>query len=46
MAGARLPQGLRLADWVVVGITAAIGLTVSLFFAPAAFPEGAALADT
>ena len=46
LAGARLPQGLRLADLVVVGITAAIGLTVSLFFATAAFPEGAALAET
>ncbi len=28
------------------GITAAIGFTVSLFFATAAFPEGAALAET
>ena len=46
LAGARLPQGLRPADLVVVGITAAIGFTVSLFFATAAFPEGAPLAET
>ena len=46
LAGARLPRGLRLADLVVVGITAAIGFTVSLFFATAAFPAGAALAET
>ena len=46
LAGASLPQGLRLADLVVVGITAAIGFTVSLFFATAAFPAGAALAET
>ena len=45
-AGARLPQGLRHADLVVIGITAAIGFTVSLFFATAAFPGGAALAET
>ena len=38
LAGARLPQGLRVADLVVIGITAAIGFTVSLFFATAAFP--------
>jgi NhaA family Na+:H+ antiporter len=30
----------------VVGITASIGFTVSLFFATAAFPEGSALAET
>ena len=46
LAGARLPQGLRLADLVVVGIAASIGFTVSLFFATAAFPAGAALAET
>jgi NhaA family Na+:H+ antiporter len=46
LAGARLPQGLRVADLVVIGITAAIGFTVSLFFATAAFPAGAALAET
>jgi NhaA family Na+:H+ antiporter len=46
LAGAILPPGLRLADLVVIGITAAIGFTVSLFFATAAFPAGAALAQT
>ena len=46
LIGARLPPGLRLADMLVVGIAASIGLTVALFFATAAFPEGAALAQT
>ena len=46
LAVARLPQGLRVADLVIIGITAAIGFTVSLFFATAAFPAGAALAET
>jgi NhaA family Na+:H+ antiporter len=46
LAGARLPAGLRLADVAVIGIAAAIGFTVSLFFATAAFPTGAALAET
>jgi NhaA family Na+:H+ antiporter len=46
LAGASLPAGLHLADLVLVGITAAIGFTVSLFFATAAFPAGAALAET
>jgi NhaA family Na+:H+ antiporter len=46
LAGANLPQGLHLADLIVIGITAAIGFTVSLFFATAAFPQGAALAET
>jgi NhaA family Na+:H+ antiporter len=46
LAGARLPEGLYVRDLVVVGIAAAIGFTVSLFFATAAFPEGAALAET
>ncbi len=44
--GARLPPGLGIGDLVVVGVAAAIGFTVSLFFATAAFPEGAALAET
>jgi NhaA family Na+:H+ antiporter len=30
----------------LVGITASIGFTVALFFATAAFPDGAALAQT
>ena len=46
LAGARLPAGLLLADLMLVGITAATGFTVSLFFATAAFPAGAALAET
>jgi NhaA family Na+:H+ antiporter len=44
--GGRLPPGLRSGDLLVVGVTAAIGFTVSLFFATAAFPGGAALAET
>ena len=45
-AGGRRPSALRHADLLVVGVTASIGFTVSLFFATAAFPEGAALAET
>jgi NhaA family Na+:H+ antiporter len=44
--GARLPRGFTGRDLLVVGIVASIGFTVSLFFATAAFPEGAALAQT
>ena len=46
LAGGHLPPGLRKSDLFVVGLVAAIGFTVSLFFATAAFPEGAALAET
>jgi NhaA family Na+:H+ antiporter len=46
LIGGRLPPGLHLRDLLVVGIAAAIGFTVSLFFATAAFPEGRALAET
>ena len=46
LAGGHLPPGLRVSDLLVVGLVAAIGFTVSLFFATAAFPEGAALAET
>ena len=46
VCGARLPSGLDVRDLVVVGIAASIGFTVSLFFATAAFPGGAALAQT
>lgn len=46
LAGARLPSGLRHADVVLTGVTAAIGFTVALFFATAAFPEGVALNET
>ena len=35
-----LPQGMRLIDLVVIGCVAAIGFTVSLFFASAAFEPG------
>jgi NhaA family Na+:H+ antiporter len=44
--GARLPDGLNGGDLVVVGIAAAIGFTVSLFFATAAFTDGPLLAQT
>jgi Na+:H+ antiporter, NhaA family len=44
--GGRLPPGLQSRDLLIVGIAAAIGFTVSLFFATAAFPGGAALAET
>lgn len=43
--GGRLPKGLHSRDLLLVGITAAIGFTVSLFFATAAFPPGAALSE-
>jgi NhaA family Na+:H+ antiporter len=47
LAGAHLPPGLRLQELVLVGVIAAIGFTVSLFFATAAFPGGgSALAET
>jgi Na+:H+ antiporter, NhaA family len=46
LAGGRLPPGLRAIDVVLVGVTAAIGFTVALFFATAAFPEGAELNAT
>lgn len=46
LLGGRLPPELRASDLLVVGIAAAIGFTVSLFFATAAFPGGAALAET
>ena len=46
LLGARLSPGLRVGDLLVVGVAAAIGFTVSLFFATAAFPEGTALAET
>jgi NhaA family Na+:H+ antiporter len=46
LAGARLPEGLGARELLVLGITASIGFTVSLFFATAAFPEGSALAET
>ena len=35
-----IPEGMRIIDLVVIGCVAAIGFTVSLFFASAAFPAG------
>jgi hypothetical protein len=46
LAAAHLPPGLRGVDLLLVGVAAAIGFTVSLFFATAAFPPGAALDET
>ena len=46
LVGGSLPPGLRTGDLLVVGVVASIGFTVSLFFATAAFPGGAALAET
>lgn len=46
LIGARLPTGLHARDLLVVGTAAAIGFTVSLFFATAAFPSGTVLAET
>ena len=44
--GGHLPEELSTGPLLVVGVAASIGFTVSLFFATAAFPEGAALAQT
>jgi NhaA family Na+:H+ antiporter len=41
--GLRLPAGLGWTDVVVVGLAAAMGFTVALFFATAAFPPGPVL---
>jgi NhaA family Na+:H+ antiporter len=46
LVGARLPEGIRSVDLAIIGIAASIGFTVSLFFATAAFAEGAALTET
>ena len=46
LAGGTLPPRLGSGDLLVVGVVAAIGFTVALFFATAAFPGGAALAET
>lgn len=43
--GMRAPGGLSFAHTVVLGIAAGIGFTVALFFATAAFPPGAVLAE-
>ena len=41
--GLHRPAGVSWRDLIVVGIAAAIGFTVALFFATAAFPEGSLL---
>jgi NhaA family Na+:H+ antiporter len=45
-AGFRMPDRLTWRDLVVVGLAAAIGFTVALFFATAAFPPGDHLDQT
>ena len=45
-AGFRLPDRLSWADLTVVALAAAIGFTVALFFATAAFPPGDHLDQT
>ncbi len=45
-AGLHRPSGVSWRDMLVVGISAAIGFTVSLFFATAAFPTGRFLSET
>jgi NhaA family Na+:H+ antiporter len=44
--GLHLPPGVGVADVSVIGCVAAIGFTVALFFATAAFPHGIYLAQT
>ena len=44
-AGLHLPQRVVWRDLVVIGCAAAIGFTVALFFATAAFPPGPLLAQ-
>ena len=46
LAGLHRPSGVTWRDMVVVGVAAAIGFTVSLFFATAAFPNGRFLSET
>jgi Na+:H+ antiporter, NhaA family len=46
LAGGTLPARFGSGDLLVVGVVAGIGFTVSLFFATAAFPGGAELAET
>ena len=45
LAGARLPAEVSWRALAIIGVTASIGFTVSLFFATAAFPAGEALAQ-
>ena len=44
--GLHLPPDLDVPDLIVIGGVAAIGFTVALFFATAAFPRGGFLAET
>lgn len=44
--GLRLPTSVRIGELIVVGCAAAIGFTVALFFATAAFPPGPLLDQT
>ena len=44
--GLSLPRGLGWRELIVVGCMAAIGFTVALFFATAAFPQGPLLDQT
>src|SRR5215471_6927681 len=44
--GARLPAAVNRRDVLVLGCTAGFGFTVALFFATAAFPDGALLDQT
>jgi NhaA family Na+:H+ antiporter len=46
LAGLRLPARVTWRDMTVLGIIAAIGFTVALFFATAAFPYGRLLDET
>ncbi len=46
LGGLQLPRDVTWRDMIVVGIIAAIGFTVALFFATAAFPYGRLLDET
>ena len=46
LLGLHRPAGVSWRDLIVVGMAAAIGFTVALFFATAAFPAGAVLDET
>ena len=46
LGGLRLPSGITWRDLFVVGCASAIGFTVALFFATAAFPSGPLLDET
>ena len=46
VAGLHRPAGVSWRDMLVIGLAAAIGFTVSLFFATAAFPSGQFLSET